>query len=56
LERKRQKEEASIEFSDYHPLKGWIRTDISSTMMSLRADTNASKILTKNTYIPNLVR
>jgi hypothetical protein len=56
VEKKRQKEEAALEFSDYHPYKGWTRTGYHSTMMSLRAETNATKLLTKNIFNPNLIR
>ena len=46
-ERKRAREELALDLSDFHPSKGWLRADAPGTLVALRAETEASRLLVR---------
>ena len=55
-ERRRRAEELVHDLADFHPTKGWLRTDACALLVALRAETMATKLATRVVGCANMVR
>ena len=55
-ERRRRADELLHDLADFHPTKGWLRTDACALLVALRAETMATKLATRVVGCANMVR